>query len=174
MADETPTPTEPDEGGDVTEETPPEIGDPAALLRNNEKFRHENISLRRQLDEAAAQIEESRKAQMDEHERALEDAVARGKAEAEAEYAPKLRVYKVTARAAGVLADPDDAARMLDLSELDPDDNEAVDAAIAALIKAKPYLAARRTSRIDQGPQGTLPDSGDTGDDWLRRVAGRA
>ena len=151
----------------------PRLANPAALLRNNEKFRHENISLRRQLDEAAAQIEESRKAQMDEHERALEDAVARGRSEAEAEYAPKLRIYKVTARAAGVLNDPDDAARMLDLSESDPDDNEAVDQALAALIKAKPYLAVRRSSRIDQGPQGTLPDNQESGDEWLRRVAGR-
>ena len=77
---------------------------------------------------------------------------------------------EVTALAAGVLADPKDAARFLDLSDIEVDDDgdlvdpSAVTKAIKDLIKQKPYLAARGSSApdFDGGPRVTTDKPTDT------------
>lgn len=165
-----------------TPPTPPEaqeepqavdvIKDPEAFLRNHEKLKREGVSLRKQLDEATAQLEEQRKAAMTEQERLIEEAREAAREEVRQEYHAKLLSQAVMAAATGKLADPEDATKFLDMSKLDPDKPADIDAAIAELVKVKPHLAARRRGTIDQGPQGPGVETED-GSTWLRRVAGR-
>jgi len=81
----------------------------------------------------------------------------------------RIRRAEVRAAASGVLADPKDALLYLDLDQIDVSDDGEVDsaavaAAVADLVKSKPYLAAQggpRTPAPDpsQGPR--TPPSGD-------------
>jgi hypothetical protein len=100
----------------------------------------------------------------------LEKAVAAARKEGmtEAQQAANARLIQaeVRARAAGKLADPADAARMLDLAGFKiGDDGEpdgaAIDAAIGELVKAKPYLAAKAFQGTgDGGAPGREPATG--------------
>lgn len=79
----------------------------------------------------------------------------RREAQAEARQAADQRVIRaeVKAAAAGKLADPGDALRFLDLTEIELDDDGNVDAdevadAISDLVKKKPYLAAQSGKRF--------------------------
>jgi hypothetical protein len=88
---------------------------------------------------------------------------------------------EVRAAAAGKLADPADAIRLLDLTGFVDDageiDGKAIAAAVDELVTAKPYLAANAakpngTTAAPAAPQGTRPGpalEGD-GDAFLRRV----
>ena len=66
------------------------------------------------------------------------------------------REAEVRAAAAGKLADPSDALRLLDVDSLDTPD--AINAAVAALVESKPYLAGGTPKRFegsaDAGPRG--------------------
>ena len=84
-------------------------------------------------------------------------------------------------QAAGKLADPTDVV-LIDMTSLtDPDDIEAIDAAIAELLEAKPHLAATGTpppsKTHEQGPRGTVPvgskTQGEQAENWLRTQFGR-
>ena len=169
--DPTPTPPFPpeEEGG------APEIKDPEALWKSREKYRHENSSLKKQLDEAHANLEKTRKAQMSEHEKALDEAYKRGTAEATENYQRALLSERILRHATGKLADPTDAEALLDTSGIDPNKPEQIDQAIADLLKAKPHLAVTNgRGRIDQGPQGgRTPEPEQSGSEWLRQIAGQ-
>lgn len=155
-----------------------EVEDPRAVLELNDKYRRENKGLRDRLKETQAELEELRKAAMSEQERAIEEAKAVAVSEVESKYKAKLLEMSVRAAATGVLADPEDAWRLIDFEEVDPDDAKTISEAIAGLVEAKPYLAAvsqqRQRPSIDQGPQGSPPPPMDGGNAWFRQqVRGR-
>lgn len=141
MADDTPTPdttsTTDDEG---VEDAPDASGDAEkwkALSRKNE----------RELRKAQKELEDLRQATMSDAERLVAQARAEGRAEAIKTTLERLLRSEVRSVAAGLLADPDDAALLLDLSRYEPDDSMEFDRSriksdIEALVKAKPYLAA--------------------------------
>lgn len=173
---DTNTPTDVDE--QPSEESSVEVEDPRAVLELNDKYRRENKGLRDRLKEAQAELEELRKAAMSEQERAIEEAKIVAVSEVESKYQAKLLEMSVRAAATGVLADPEDAWRLIDFEDVDPDDTKTITEAIAGLIEAKPYLAAATAQRqrpsIDQGPQGSPPPPVDGGNAWFRQqVRGR-
>lgn len=148
-----------------------EVEDPRATLELNAKYRRENKGLRDRLKAAEAELEELRKSQLSEQERAIEEARSEAAAEVEAKYRTKLLEASVRAVATGVLADPEDAWRLIDFEDTDPDDTKSISDAVAALVESKPYLAVqqqRPRQSIDQGPQGNPPTQA-TGDTWLRQ-----
>lgn len=121
----------------------------------------------------------------DEHATDAEKAVAaareEGRREALGQVAGRMVEAEVRAAAAGKLADPADAIRLLDLTGFVDDageiDAKAIVAAVDELVTAKPYLAANAaksngTAAASAAPQGTRPGpalEGD-GDAFLRRV----
>jgi hypothetical protein len=172
------------DGPDPQQPTPPEPPPAAegegddfdALRTNNEKLKHEISSLRGRLTKSEKELETTRQAQMSDQEKQLEEAFQRGVAETTTVYATKLLQQSVLRLATGKMADPTDAVKLLDLDDLDSDKPEGIEAAIEELLKAKPHLAVPVNSKgkIDQGPQGKTPQpSEQSGNDWLRSVAGR-
>lgn len=166
-----PAPPEGDEGGDGSVS----VDDPQALLSEYEKKKRENKSLRDRATAAEAELEELRKAQMSEQEKALDEARKEGYEKAEAFYKTELAKARVTSLAAGHFADPNDALMYLDLDELDLDDDKAIVKALEEVLKAKPYLSAKNGGRksIDQGPQGGAGGEGQSASDWMRSITGR-
>jgi len=86
-------------------------------------------------------------------EQAIEEARRAAMAEATEKANKRILRAEVRAQAAGKLADPADALRLLDLDDFDVDedgevDADAISAAIADLIKSKPYLAADAGKRF--------------------------
>ena len=86
----------------------------------------------------------------------------------------------IEALAAKDFADPDDAARNLDLSEYEVDDDGRVDrnrikVDLADLLKRKPHLR-KVSTRVDyeQGARGKAPANGADMNTIIRRAAGRA
>lgn len=110
----------------------------------------------------AAEAEKLREAAKTDDEKALDAARKQAAEEARNTTLAEVRGERlstlVQARATGKLADPADAERFLDLSDLDPGKPADVDAAIEKLVKDKPYLAAAdggpRDNDINQGPRG--------------------
>lgn len=89
-------------------------------------------------------------------EQALAAARAQARAEVLAESNARLVAAEVRAAAAGRMADPTDALRLLDLSSFEVGEDGVVDAeaigdAIADLIKSKPYLQAAPQRRPAEG-----------------------
>jgi len=106
-------------------------------------------------------------------EQAIEEAKRAATAEATTKANAKILRSEVRAAAAGKLADPKDALRLLDLDEFEVNEDGEVDeaeigAAIAQLLKDKPYLAATKSGPvvpaggIDQGARAkATPDLDD-------------
>lgn len=93
-----------------------------------------------------------------------EAAEAAGK-EATAKANARILKAEVRAAAAGKLADPADALRLLDLDDFEVDDDGEVDAkaiakALDDLVKSKPYLAAKGGRPAGNADQGVRSDSG--------------
>lgn len=156
------------EGGESAEET--EVKDPAHVLELNDKYRRENKALRDRLKASEEALGDEKKKSMSEQERAIEEARQIVRKEVEGEYQAKLLAAAVHSRAAALLADPDDAWRLIDFETIDPEDTKAIDAAIKDLLEQKPYLAASaqpQNQSIDQGPQGSTPAASDA-NKWLR------
>jgi hypothetical protein len=111
-------------------------------------------------------------------EKAVQAAKEEGRAEAVKEMAGRLVETEVRAAAAGKLADPADAVRLLDVAEFVGDDGTidraAIDSAIAELVESKPYLAAEKASSNGhhKAPQGTRPGATPEadGDAFLRNM----
>lgn len=102
-------------------------------------------------------------AQMSEQEKAVEAARKEASETSSSKYRTRIITSEIKAAAGGKLADPGDAVRLLDLNQFELDDNDeldpqALEKAIAGLLKAKPYLAAdkpRFTGSADQGARST-------------------
>jgi hypothetical protein len=126
----------------------------------------------KQLAEMRGEFEQVRSGAMSEQEKAIDKARKEAAAEARKEVlgeANKRFVRaEIKAAAAGKLADPDDALRLLDLDdyEVDNDGNvnrQAIDKAISSLLETKPYLAARgsQPGNVPGGPQSPISQNGD-------------
>lgn len=126
-----------DDGGD--EQDPAKL---AAALKRATKDADRNRRLRGQAEAKLAELQQS---QQTDAEKALSDARAEGKAEADKAANARIVRAEVKAAAAKRLADPADAVRFLDLDEFEVGDDGEVDgdaiaAALDALLEAKPYL----------------------------------
>lgn len=115
---------------------------------------------------ARAELEELRRAQMTDSDKALAAAKDAGKAEASGTFQKRILLTEVRVAAAGKLKDPGDAERLLDLSKFTVTDDGAVDTkaiseAIDELVKQKPYLAGATSTggagSGDQGARGAPP-----------------
>ncbi|HEY7429252.1 MAG TPA: hypothetical protein VH641_00810 [Streptosporangiaceae bacterium] len=113
------------------------------------------------LQAKAAEYDKHVEASRTEQEKAVAAARGEGKAEAQAAANDRLLRAEIRAAAAGKLADPGDAVRLLDLSQFTVGedgeiDGNAIEAAIGQLVKDKPYLAAdakRFQGTGDGGPR---------------------
>lgn len=146
-----------------SEDPPPvDLGDAgkAAIKAERDRAKAAEAALKKLQKEH----EELRAANQTDAERALEEARAEGR-QAALDEAADLRATahrrileaEVIRAAAGKLADPADAVRLLDLEVPDDGevDTEAIEAAIAELVDQKPYLAA--TVRQGSGGGGARP-----------------
>lgn len=140
------------------ESTAEEVAKWKALARKHEKEA-------KRLKAFEAEATKAREASKSEAERAIEKAKAEAAEAAGKEAAAKANARivraEVRAAAAGKLADPSDALRLLDLDEFEVDDDGELDAkkvakALDDLVKAKPYLAASPKGRgsADNGARG--------------------
>lgn len=146
----TDTPETDVESTDVTPEGADALGD--AGKRALDAMKAERKTLKAELRELKAQLAAREKPASEAADQPDADAIRR-----EATQAANARILKseVKAAAKGVLTDPADAFRYLDMDAFDVDDNGDIDAdeiadAIQELVTNKPYLAAA-TARRFQG-----------------------
>lgn len=146
----------PEAGGETP--TPDEIAKWKHFSRENEKAAK---AAQRELEETRKRLAELEEAQKSDQEKALDAAAKEAEARVREEYEAKMRAAElqsaVLKTAAGRLADPDDALRFLDTSDLDPADPDAVASRINTLLEEKPYLgvgAVKRGPEFEQGSQG--------------------
>ena len=135
-----------------------ELGDAGKAALDSERKARRDAE--RELVKAQRQLEEANRAKLGDTERAVAEAADKARNETRAEYDRRLVAAEARARAAGKLANPEIAARLLDLDKFMPDagediDGDAIDAAIDELVKAEPYLNA--TPPAPAGDQGTPP-----------------
>ncbi len=124
---------------------------------------------------AEAELEKVRLANASAEEKAIAAAKAEGRTEALATANVRLVRAEVKAAAGGVLQDPEDAVRLLDLTEFEVDDDGEVDtkaitAAVRRLAESKPYLAVGAKPTALPGG-GATPSQGFSMDDLIRRKA---
>jgi len=137
---------------------------------------------KKRADAAEAELDKLRKATQSEQEKAIAEAKAEGRSEAlDVANARFVKAAVITA-AAGKLADPSDAAALLDLSDFKVDDDGNVDekaiaAAIEKLVETKPHLAGKGAGRPSGdgggGPRGDPAGGSKSMNDLIREKAGR-
>lgn len=147
---------------------PNRLPDDHPVLAALKKANKEAETFRKKL----AAVEE---ASQTETEKAINAAKAEGRAEVMSEMNKRLVATEVRAAAHGVLIDPDDAARYLDLDEFEVDaagnvDTKSIASAVAGLATAKPHLAAGGKPQPLPGG-GATPSTGSSMDDLIRRAA---
>ncbi len=158
---------DPDDDDDGTDEDPVAAAKKwKALARKHEKAERA----------AQAELDKVKAANMTEAEKAIEKAKAEGRAEATAELTRSLVESAIETAATGTLADPEDATRFLgDLDRFATGgkvDKSAISAAIAKLVKDRPYLAASgKASPLPGG--GGKPTTGTSFTDDIRARAAR-
>lgn len=168
MADEPNTPPEdpaPEPAAPEPEPKDEPLGDGGKkALEAERQARKEAEKKAKRADELEAELAKFREDAMSDQEKAIEQARKEAADAAREEVMSELRqdrlLTRVEAAATGKFADPKDAAAFLDLTDLDPDDPEAITAEVDRVLEAKPYLKASATQApgdIDQGPRG---DSG--------------
>ena len=123
----------------------------------------------------AAELKTLREASATDAEKAIAKARDEGAKEARDKANARLLKAEIKAAAAGRLADPTDAVRLLDTDDFTDDDGDIDEAklkkAIDGLLKDKPYLAGKPKSNGDGGGGPRGGDAGPSMDDWLRREA---
>lgn len=120
---------------------------------------------RRLASERDAEIRKMRDASASDLDKAIAAAKDEGVSETTARYRSIILTSELRAFAAGIVVDPDDAVRLLDLNSIDVDDDgrpvaKSAKAAIEALVKAKPYLAMKAGNghgQVDQGARQPPP-----------------
>lgn len=115
------------------------------------------------LKSKAAEFDKLAEQQKTEAEKAVEAARKEGRSEALKAANDRLLKAEIRAVAAGKLADPADAVRLLDLSAFTVGDDGEIDgkaiaAAIDQLVKDKPYLAAAPKGFQGSGDGGARPN----------------
>lgn len=144
------------DGTDTTDGT--ELGDAGKELLA--KLRKEAKDAERRAAAAERKAAELERAGLSEQDRKVAEAREEARREALGEVNARLVAAEVRARAAGKLANPELAAKLLDLSTFTPDDGgdidgDAITAAIDELVKAEPYLAASPATGGGSGGQGS-------------------
>jgi hypothetical protein len=139
---------------EATPEQAPEVRDPAKLLSAYEAEKGK----RREADKTIAEIrrefnEFKAKAEGKEAEFAAEQKAREAEQAALAKVNDRIKKSEVKAAAKGVLADPQDAYKFLDLDSFEVDndgnvDEDAIAHALADLVKNKPYLSAQGGQRF--------------------------
>lgn len=129
---------DPDDGGK---------GGKTALLSDLASERDRRQAAEKAAKDAAAELDKIRKQHMSDAEKAVAQAKEEGRAEALSTANERLLKAEVRAAAAGKLADPNIAVRLLDLSEFEVSadgdvDTKAITKAIDGLAKQYPALAA--------------------------------
>lgn len=155
-----------DQNDDGNDDQQQQQGDQGSKLTPEEmeaelrSARQEAAKYRRSLRATEKERDDLRSATQTDSERIVAEAKAEGKREALAEANSRLLSAEIRSSAAGKLADPADAVRLLDLdSFIDADgniDDKAIRAAIDDLVRTKPYLAAGPSSNgsFDGGARG--------------------
>lgn len=155
---------------DTTEDTSTDAGDGLgdkgrAALAKERDARKAAAKEARELRAKVAELEakQAAGAQQDQAQQAAEQTRRDAESAATAKANARILAAEIRAAAAGQLADPADAARYLDLSEFEVDedgsvDSEAITEAISDLIKKKPYLAAKATGFQGSGDGGARPN----------------
>jgi hypothetical protein len=165
--------------------------DPAGAFRRMLGLQSEAGDYRRRLRDVERERDELKRAGLDDQERAVAEAEARGRQAAEEAYGRRTLEAEIRAAAAGKLQDPADAIRYLDVAALLELDDERerereLGKAIDKLVDDKPYLAGtngdgptptRGVPRSSQGARsraggGTSADQ--DGNAWMRKAAGRS
>lgn len=178
MTDVSTTADAPAEGASEPDPTPPaaeadDLGDAGKkALAAERKAAREAEKRAKSLE---AELEKLRLENASDSEKAIAAAKAEGRTEALTVSNSRILRAEVKAAAAGVLQDPDDAVRLLDLDafEVGEDgevDTKAIAAEVAALAKAKPYLAVGAKPTALPGG-GATPSQGFSMDDLIRRKA---
>lgn len=120
------------------------------------------IAERKGRQEAEQELAKIRDANKSETEKAIDEARKEGEATATAKFGGQLLESKVLIHAAGKLSDPADATRFITLADLATNEageveDKTIQAAIADLVKRKPYLASGAKpgpGEPDGGPRG--------------------
>lgn len=163
-----PAPATPPFTDPPTAPVPPELGDAGkAALEAERKARRDAEARARKADE---ELERIRTANLSESEKAIAEARKAGADEARAGTLRRLVEAEVRAAAAGRLADPGDAVRLIDVDQFIPKGDEDIDTQaiigkLNELTAAKPYLvgttapppppAPPATGNVPGGPQGS-------------------
>jgi hypothetical protein len=161
-------------GADGTAEPPEGQGeDPAALRGELATARQADRSKGQRIRQLEGELDTLRREAMSEQERAVADARAEARREAEAEWRGRYLTLRVERLAATRLADPADAVHLLDLTDVTHETEDAVITGLLdALLTAKPYLAARGGTIpppvLDRGPQNGAPKPGTNMNDLIR------
>lgn len=152
-----PPPDDPPDDESPPPDDPPDLGDAGKKALDAERTRAKAAekakkAAEKELADARKRLADIDASSKSDHEKAIEKAKAEavetvGK-EATAKANARILRAEIKAAAAGKLADPADALRLLDLDDFEVDDDGDVDAkaiskAIADLVKSKPYLAAK-------------------------------
>ena len=138
----------------------------------------------KELAEKLAKVEEANKSEQEKAlDKARKEATDTATAEVTSSFQKRILNAEVKARAAGKLAYPDDAPRLLDLKpdDLFDEDGEVkadvIDKAIDALIESKPRLKADTTDRRPSGDDDAGQGSGEgkaeadkSVEDWISEV----
>lgn len=155
-------PTQPTAGEAQSGDDAEEIKDPGALLRSYRALQAAEKTQRNRLAQLEAAAKRAEDAKLSDQER-LQKRVAEleGQSQAAAKAAQdKILRYEVQLQAARLnIVDPDAAAKLLDMSQVSYDADgqpQGVEAALAALIDAKPYLVSA-TGAGSHGARGATP-----------------
>lgn len=132
------------------------------LLADLARERDRRQAAEREAKRTEAELAKLRESSMSDQEKAIEQARREARLEANGAFNKRLVQADVRAAATGKLTDPEDAIRFLDLDAFGVNDDgdtdkKAITAAVAQLVKDKPYLAAgatRPTGDADQGARG--------------------
>lgn len=186
MADDTTSPeatsTEPQPNPETSTEERGDAGDETPLTRNQAKkltgeegLKADLARERKNRQALEAELEKLRTDALPDNEKLIKEAADAARAEALNEVNGRLFAATLRAETAGKLADPDlladteVAVRLLGLGEIPVTstgdvDAEAISAAVASLLEAKPYLASatpagpQKPQDLGQGARGTPPE----------------
>lgn len=136
---------------------------------------------KKRADDLQAELDKVKEKTQSEQEKAIDAAKAEGRTEALTVANKRVVKAAVKVAAAGKLADPSDAASLLDLEQFEVNadgdvDQKKVDAAIDRLLEEKPHLAAkgaRPSGDGGGGPRGDPAGGKESMNDLIRRKAGR-
>lgn len=178
---------DPNAGGDPGQGAP-KPGDPNYQSERERELSAEAARHRREAKAAKDELEQLKRQQQSEHERAVEDARKEERERLEGAHRRELVELRVIAIAGGKLTDGRDAVPHVDVDALAELEGSALDAAIGKaideLLEAKPYLARGDGSSSSGGGLGALGSGGVRGgagggqgsgegggetDSWLRK-----